>query len=65
MGDFLSDISGAFDRVSYERLVRKIKGAGLGNKITTFISAYLEPRAAQVIVEGTASEAFEIANQVF
>ena len=33
--------------------------------MTKFLSAYLDPRVAEVVVEGRASEAFEIANQVF
>ena len=65
VGLFLSDISGAFDRVAYERLVIKIRRAGLGNKMCNFLAAYLKPRTAKVIVEGEASDAFTIANQVF
>ena len=65
VGLFLSDISGAFDRVAYDRLVRKVRRAGLGDKMTAFLAAYLEPRVARVVVEGQSSDAFEIANQVF
>lgn len=65
VGLFLSDISGAFDRMAYERLVRKIRRAGLGKKMTNFLSAYFAPRVATVVVEGRSSAAFEIANQAF
>ena len=65
IGVFLSDISGAFDRVRAARLVAKALNAGVGTKMAKFIAGYLEPRVAVVVVEGICSEEFVIENQVF
>jgi hypothetical protein len=46
-------------------LLAKLSEAGVGPTFLNFLNAYLEPRAGQVLVEGTASELFEIANSVF
>ena len=65
IGAYLSDISGAFDRVSKEILLSKLSAAGVGSVYLNFLSAYLSPRQGQVVVEGEFSEIFEIANSVF
>ena len=62
---YLSDITGAFDRVCKDYLMAKLQMAGVGHVYLNFIDSYLQPRQAQVVVEGIASEAFEIANSVF
>ena len=62
---YLSDISGAFDRVCKEYLLAKLQAAGVGDMYLQFLNAYLEPRQGQVIVEGTASDPFAISNTVF
>ena len=62
---YLSDITGAFDRVCKEYLMAKLQNAGIGQTYLNFIDAYLARRQAQVIVEGTASDPFEIFNTVF
>ena len=59
---YLGDISGAFDRVDKVYLLAKLSEAGVGPTFLSFLNAYLEPRAGQVLVEGTASKLFEIAN---
>ena len=65
VGGYLGDISGAFDRVSKEYLIAKLNAAGVGSMYLNFLDAYLAPRRGQVLVEGKASETFEIANSVF
>ena len=62
---FLGDISGAFDRVFKDYLMAKLYVAGVGPLYLNFIDAYLQPRKAQVIVEGEASDPFDIQNTVF
>ena len=62
---YLSDITGAFDRVCKEYLIAKFQAAGVGRTYLNFLDAYLAKRQAQVIVEGIASDPFEISNTVF
>ena len=65
IGGYLSDITGAFDRVFKDYLLAKLQAAGVGANYLNFLNAYLQPRRAKVIVEGEASDDFEIANTVF
>ena len=65
IGLFLSDISGAFDRVDADILLNKCASAGLGDKLCRFLRAFLSPRRAVVLVQGTKSSEKVIANQVF
>ena len=65
IGVYLSDISGAFDRVCKEYLLAKLNGMGIGADYLNFLDSYLSARRGQVVVEGTTSENFEIANSVF
>ena len=62
---YLSDISGAFDRVFKDYLMAKLCSAGVGDKFLNFLLSYLQPRRAVVVVEGICSDEVEIANQVF
>jgi hypothetical protein len=62
---YLGDITGAFDRVFKDYLLAKLQTAGVGANYLNFLNAYLQPRRAKVIVEGEASDDFEIANTVF
>ena len=62
---YLSDITGAFDRVSKGYLMAKLYAAGVGPVYLNFLDSYLKARQAAVVVEGTASDEFEIANTVF
>ena len=43
----------------------KLQAAGVGHLYLNFLDSYLQPRDAQVVVEGTASDTFEIANTIF
>jgi len=65
VGGYLSDISGAFDRVDSKLLLAKLYEFGVGEQYLRFIEAYLQPRSGQVVVQGAFSELFEIANSVF
>jgi len=65
IGAYLSDISGAFDRVCKEYLLAKLHSFGVGHNYLNFLSAYLAPRRGQVVVQGSFSDEFEIANSVF
>ena len=62
---FLSDISGAFDRVSKEILLSKLKGFGVGETCLRFLDSYLAPRVGNVVVQGKLSENMTIDNNVF
>ena len=65
IGGYLSDITGAFDRVFKDYLMAKLCNAGIGTLYLNFLDSYLRPRRAQVVVEGISSDEFEIANSVF
>ena len=62
---FLSDISGAFDRVATTLLLSKCQCAGVGNTVLNFLRGYLQPRHASVVVDGCCSDLFELADTVF
>ena len=65
IGAYLSDITGAFDRVYKPYLLAKLQGFGVGAKFLNFLDAYLSPRRGQVVVQGTYSDTFQIANNDF
>ena len=65
VGIFLSDISGAFDRVSRELLLEKLQRTGLDVQLLRFIGAYLSPRTAKVVIKGQASDAFALQDMIF
>ena len=62
---YLSDITGAFDRVFKDFLLAKLYAAGVGTQYLNFLDSYLQPRQGKVIVEGVASDIFAIADTVF
>ena len=65
IASYLSDISGAFDRVFRDYMCAKLYAAGVGSKFLNFLLSYLKPRRAVVVAEGVKSDEFEISNQVF
>ena len=65
IGVYCSDIKGAFDRVSTDKLLSKCAAYGLPEKATNFLRAYLAPRTAHVVVGGVSSDAITLENQVF
>ena len=52
VGILLSDISGAFDRVSREILLCKLAASGVPRVWIDFLNSYLQPREGRVLVEG-------------
>jgi len=62
---YLSDISGAFDKVFKDFLLAKLYQAGVGDTFLNFLNAYLSPRIGYVTIEGAMSDALEIADSVF
>ena len=62
---YLSDISGAFDRVFVPILLAKLQRCGIGSTLLKFFADYLAPRHGQVLVQGAYSDEFEIWNSVF
>ena len=65
IGLYLSDISGAFDRVNAKLLMKKLARTGLSPPWLAFIESYLASREAVIVVEGARSEPFIIADMVF
>jgi len=65
VGTWLSDISGAFDRVFKPYLLAKLNGFGVGPLFLNFLDSYLSPRQGQVVVQGAFSDLFTIADSVF
>lgn len=56
VGAYLSDISGAFDRVFAPYMLAKLYSAGEGSHYLNFLQSYLEPRRGKVVVQGTSSD---------
>ena len=62
---YLSDVSGAFDKVDSNRLIQKLERKGLGFKMTRVIRSWLQRRRATVVVSGQKSRCLLLQNQVF
>ena len=60
-----NDISGAFDRVSAERLLVKCRKAGVNHACLKLLESFLAPRRATVRVEGAASDTIALQDTVF
>ena len=65
IGAFLSDISGAFDKVFTPYFLSKFRDSGLGSTYLRFLKSYLAPRTGNVCVGGKKSFDFVLADQVF
>jgi len=65
IGVYLSDISGAFDKVSRQLLIGKLAQLGLPNSFLDFLDDYLMPREGYVTVENAISEAMLLCDMVF
>ena len=65
IGIYLSDISGAFDKVSRCLLIGKLAQLGLPDTFLDFLNAYLMPREGYVTVENAVSEAMCLSDMVF
>ena len=62
---YMSDVSGAFDRVSAQRLVAKLKARGMPDDVMDVIQSWLRKRTANVIVGGKESNAMCLEDMVF
>jgi len=65
VGLYLSDISGAFDKVSRCLLIGKLSQLGLPSSYLDFLNNFLLYREGRVCVEGALSEAMYLTNMVF
>ena len=65
VGLYLSDVSGAFDRVCAERLQQKINRTGLHPTLAIVFEAWLRRRIAYVIVHGEKSSVITLENMIF
>jgi len=65
IGAFLSDISGAFDRVFTPFMLARLRAHGIGRKYLKFLQSYLEKRSGFVCVGGGTSFPIDLENQVF
>ena len=61
----MSDVSGAFDRVSSGRLLSKLKSRGMPDDLLRIVASWLRKRTAQVVVGGEMSENIALENQVY
>ena len=60
-----SDVAGAFDRVSADLLITKLRSHGLHERLIGLLKSWLETRTACVVVGGSKSEVYAILKQVF
>jgi hypothetical protein len=65
VGVYCSDVSGAFDKVSSERLVQKLAHHGVHTDLLAVIKSWLRTRHAYVVIAGARSDRFDLANMVF
>ena len=62
---YLSDVSGAFDRVSSAKLIQKMRAKGIPETIISVVASWLRGRKAHVVVGGKKSCLMELLNQVY
>ncbi len=65
IGLYCSDVSGAFDRVSRDRLCAKIEASELPANLSAFLAPWLEYRMSIVVVSGGRSPEGTLANPVY
>ena len=65
IGLYLSDITGAFDRVFKNFMIAKLHSVGVPDLYLDFLSSYLEPRIGHVAVESVLPDVFTLADSVF
>ena len=65
IGVYCSDVSGAFDRVSLERLVAKLQRKGIHPQIVKVLTSWLQDRFAEVVVGGEISVMMVLMNMVY
>ena len=62
---YCSDVSGAFDKVKAERLLRKLRARGIDEQILRVLASWLSVRDAFVTVGGQQSRPMKIQDMVF
>ncbi len=62
---YCSDVSGAFDRVRLERLVKKLESKRLHPRIIAVLASWLRQRSAKIVVDGTTSSVISLVNMVY
>ena len=62
---YCSDVSGAFDRVPAQRLVRKLRAKGLHPELVRLLSSWLSTRHARIVVDGQMSDECVLEDSVF
>ena len=65
IGVYASDVHGAFDRVSADRLIEKLSRLGLSQSILSVIRSWLRDREGFVVVAGQKSRGMRLRNMVF
>ena len=65
VGIYCSDVSGAFDHVSADNLIRKLAACGVYSGMLQVIRSWLCDRKASVVVAGAESEEVRLSNMVF
>ena len=60
-----SDVAGAFDRVSVERLMSKLRAKGFHPRLIDVIRSWLQKRRAKVVVGGECSDDIFLFNMIF
>ena len=62
---YSSDVSGAFDKVSSDRLRLKLERKGWPSKAIQLFRFWLRYRNAKIVVDGEASDSEKLSNMVF
>jgi hypothetical protein len=62
---YCSDVSGAFDRVSLDRLAKKLRSKKVHPAVVDVLVSWLRNRRAKVVVGGEASAGVTLSNMVF
>ena len=65
IGIYCSDVSGAFDRVSVDRLVAKLRAPQIHQKVISVLTFWLRRRTAHVVARGKMSVAMLLKDMVF
>ena len=64
-GFHCSDVSGAFEKVSRQKLERKLRAKGLHDTVSDVLRSWLRPRTAHVAIDGATSDAMTLEDMVF
>ena len=64
-GLYCSDVSGAFDKVQAERMIKRLRSKGVSEQVISVVESWLHGRSAVVTVGGASSESFSMVNMLF